>query len=749
MYDTLNYFIFLYHPSPPISLTLSGHPHPCKFLVRIFLRSAADPDDKERVVLYLLKKNAKVNLQDLHGRTALMFACLSSSGPSIIQALLDAKANPWLEDREGFTSFDHAINGGDLETTRLLINSCREHKLLLKADNPVELKQLQDCLWKIQEMRKVSWPLLGPSVRPESAYTPRVPELLDCAESKPDTLSLSPRPQRQRKRSVCHFDPLDIDEILKSDEDTAKERQPVSPAKIGDAVETQVDRTENGRSRPPSLSKMTEEERISLHFSSTESSVEDPGLGLAALLMMNGSSTEEDHLHSTIPEITTNEQQNNGNKTCSNPKHFEQMQPCGDSSSFPTISGTIQPNSITSGKEQATTQGDTHGKAGSAAERSIDDHCTLGMNSDESGPTLLNPCHILKPQGNEKLDRGSTESLAGPTTGKFEASPKQRRKTVPGTQDHTANGERKEEGRRRHTLAADANKLCRPFVSQRLSPTPREIVLIEVENRKSPTLRDTTLAGEVPFGSSEFSGRRSPLNEGNANVEGRRTSEYLPAIQNDKSVQLPAISARRKSPVLYINVRGPGTIGHGDNVAMPSRSDELRPIDERRSTSPTARGRISPLSPRRMSPLPAKHEASSGFALDMRAKQAHKTQSVGGSAGQDGSQARAQALPGQTRLDGTAYLFEELDHQKPVSQLSPRGDSANRQPILLPPLRLNAVATGGSLDSEEGYYSCSPSPFDVESPKRTPGFTEQPKYLFKPISPRTAQRFRLNWILKP
>jgi len=126
-------------------------------------------DEKGRVVSYLLSKQAKVNLQDIYGCTALIYACMSNSGKEIIKALLHAKSNPWIEDESKNTVFDYVMNAEDLETTRLLINACRESMLADARDN-IEVKQLEECLANIQDIRKFSWPLTGPRIRRDQSY---------------------------------------------------------------------------------------------------------------------------------------------------------------------------------------------------------------------------------------------------------------------------------------------------------------------------------------------------------------------------------------------------------------------------------------------------------------------------------------------------------------------------------------------------------------------------------------------------
>lgn len=74
------------------------------------------------VVDYLLLKGAKVNVQALDGRTALMMAC-ARGNIGAVKSLLAAKADPRIKDKEGNDSFDYALmSSNPQQITDLLRN---------------------------------------------------------------------------------------------------------------------------------------------------------------------------------------------------------------------------------------------------------------------------------------------------------------------------------------------------------------------------------------------------------------------------------------------------------------------------------------------------------------------------------------------------------------------------------------------------------------------------------------------------
>ncbi|KAL9985501.1 hypothetical protein ACROYT_G007915 [Oculina patagonica] len=252
-------------------------------------QSKTDMDEKSRVVSYLLSKQAKVNLQDIEGRTALIYACMSNSGKEVIKALLDAKSNPWIEDEIKNTVFDYVMNAEDLETTRLLINACRESMIVDARDN-VQVKHLEECLANIQDIRKFSWPLMGPRTRRDHTQLyaaekedPPISSsnLLSAELGGEDGEIAQPAPERRRKRSVCHFDPLDIQEILNCSEEAGKNTT--------NTENDQDDKSESEEKRKTSVRSLSEEERFSFQISDAENAPRDLSSGLEKLLKLQDS----------------------------------------------------------------------------------------------------------------------------------------------------------------------------------------------------------------------------------------------------------------------------------------------------------------------------------------------------------------------------------------------------------------------------------------------------------------------------
>lgn len=265
-------------------------------------QSRADAEEKQKVANYLLTKKAKVNLQDVDGRTALIHASLSNSGKEIIQALLDAKASPWLQDESKNTVFDYVINAGDLETTRLLINACRDNMMADDRDMD-RMKYLEEYLANVQDMRKVSWPLMGPRaltnhmkvyVAKKDETAPSLNNRLGCDLAAENSRN-SPQPERRRKRSVCLFDPLDLQEVLNSDEVTTEAAIPKN--------ETSDD--DKGERRKTSVRSLSEEERFSFQISDGENTAEENLPELEKLLRLQdsfSSSIDSNDSHSTTYE---------------------------------------------------------------------------------------------------------------------------------------------------------------------------------------------------------------------------------------------------------------------------------------------------------------------------------------------------------------------------------------------------------------------------------------------------------------
>lgn len=244
----------------------------------LILACKSESEEKEKVVDYLIRKRVKVNLQDVHGRTALMYACLTNSSDNVIRMLVNSKANPWLVDEDNSTAFDYAINAENIGAVKLMIQACREGKILTKPGSfNIEMKKLEDRLDKMPEIRKCSWPLMGPrSSTVKDKHSTNQSNLL--AVSEVDEFTENPTRERRRKRSICHFDPIELDANGEPPSDNPEcSTKPLRRPSLASASRS-----------------ASEDERISLHFSDSDNSSFDrssTNLSLEKLLRMRDSVT--------------------------------------------------------------------------------------------------------------------------------------------------------------------------------------------------------------------------------------------------------------------------------------------------------------------------------------------------------------------------------------------------------------------------------------------------------------------------
>uniref|UniRef100_A0A8C9YSS5 Ankyrin repeat domain 34Bb n=1 Tax=Sander lucioperca TaxID=283035 RepID=A0A8C9YSS5_SANLU len=80
---------------------------------------------KHKMVWYLLENGADPNIQDKTGKTALMHACLEQTGAEILSLLLSSGADPTLEDHAGLSALVYAVNSGNRDILRLLLDACK------------------------------------------------------------------------------------------------------------------------------------------------------------------------------------------------------------------------------------------------------------------------------------------------------------------------------------------------------------------------------------------------------------------------------------------------------------------------------------------------------------------------------------------------------------------------------------------------------------------------------------------------
>lgn len=74
---------------------------------------------------YLLESGADPNIQDKSGKTALMHACMERAGVEVLSLLLSSGADPSLEDRSGSSALVYAVNSGDKDALRVLLDACK------------------------------------------------------------------------------------------------------------------------------------------------------------------------------------------------------------------------------------------------------------------------------------------------------------------------------------------------------------------------------------------------------------------------------------------------------------------------------------------------------------------------------------------------------------------------------------------------------------------------------------------------
>ncbi|XP_054630404.1 ankyrin repeat domain 34Bb [Dunckerocampus dactyliophorus] len=87
--------------------------------------SDAQSVPKHKMVQYLLENGADPNIQDKSGKTALMHACLAEAGSEIVSLLLSNGADPTVEDTAGLSVVVYAINAGNRDILKILLDACK------------------------------------------------------------------------------------------------------------------------------------------------------------------------------------------------------------------------------------------------------------------------------------------------------------------------------------------------------------------------------------------------------------------------------------------------------------------------------------------------------------------------------------------------------------------------------------------------------------------------------------------------
>ena len=781
-------------------------------------------DEKGRVVSYLLNKQAKVNLQDIFGRTALIYACMSTSGKEIIKALLDAKSNPWIEDESKNTVFDYAMNAEDLETTRLLINACRE-SMLADARYNNEVKQLEECLANIQDIRKFSWPLTGPRIRRDYYYL-YAAEKEDPSFPSANLLGANlsgdgeaAQPERRRKRSVCHFDPLDIEEILNCTEEAGTNST--------NTEGKQHDKSESEEKRKTSVRSLSEEERFSFQISDAENAApRDPSSGLEKLLKLQDSfcssidsnefpyskdsrSNSEDPNHSSSEYQQVSDEANSiqGRKIIDSFNAVEKTMEtksadhiesgnCGKERMEESFSAyirhetreavgnnedqnisaesrnrerlfTFRVSSVAVSKSESYT---------AASESSVQRHVVINSTIDKqltedvenksnriiSPGTSQQSSPVMSPFSSPQVTRRQTQTLNA-----LKHSP--RASPVPTSENNRLEGVPIV---RRYTLSAmDMGKFQTSGIKTLLVPL-KHSTAVETDTRRGSaesTSRGGTGGNFTPPGlrksKSDLTDRTSMSHslQGKDFLEtGPKLGQSIPGLQqlNDLSkerndvteFQLPTISSTKKGrrspkdftqPITIINPSVENKSLNADpriELSLPWRNNSEKPrfhlanqefsLEEQKPSSSPGRTSL-PSSPKDLS------ISSPSSPCDVVALAKAADLSPRGSDSTSGEVLPDLLFNSLTKLP---YSEESGPKQGGSSVVTPQNSAHRRlRPgTLLPPLNLSNRRSP-THDLEDGYFSGSPSPADVESPRRKSS-NEQQRYSFRPISPRSPIR---------
>lgn len=779
-------------------------------------------DEKGRVVSYLLGKHARVNLQDIFGRTALIYACMTNSGDEIIKALLDAKSNPWIEDESKNTVFDYVMNAEDLETTRLLINACRESMLANARDNN-EVKQLEECLANIQDIRKFSWPLTGPRIRRDHSY-------LYAAEKEDPSISgakllganlnsdgEAAPPERRRKRSVCHFDPLDIEEILNCTEE--------AETNSTNTEGQQDDKSESEEKRKTSARSLSEEERFSFQISDAENAApRDPSSGLEKLLKLQDSfcssfdsnefpCSDDSRRNSEDQNHSSSENRQIGDEAHSIPGRkivdiFDMAEKAMETKSADHIESGYCGKERIEESFSAFVRHEAGEAVDSNKDRDISEESrnrerlftfrvsTVAVSKSESYTTVSESSvqrHVVINSAINKQFTEATENrsnrIISPVTSQQSspvmtplASPQMTRRET-----HTPNALKQspraspvptsENNRldgvpivRRYTLSAmDMGKFQTSGIKTLLVPL-KHSTTVETDARRGSAASESSSRGGTggnftPPGlrksKSDLTDRTSMSHslQGKDFLEtGPKSGQSIPGLQplndhgkerNDVSeFQLPSISSTKKGrrspkdlnqPITMINPSVENKYLNTDpriELSLPWRNNSEKPrfhlpnqdfsLEEQKPSSSPGRTSLP------SSPMDPPSSPCDVIALAKAAELSPR--------GPDNTS--GEVLPDLlfNSLTKLPYSEESGSKQGGSPAVTPQNSAHRRlRPgTLLPPLNLSNRRSP-THDLEDGYFSGSPSPADVESPRRKSS-NEQQRYSFRPISPRSPIR---------
>ncbi|NXV35973.1 AN34B protein, partial [Rissa tridactyla] len=177
---------------------------------------------KAKMVKYLLENKADPNIQDKCGKTALMHACLEKAGPEVVSLLLKSGADPSLQDHSNCSALVYAINSGDKETLKVLLNACRargKEVIIITTDKSASGRQ------------KTKQYLNVPPADLEECYSPTA-----CTSPSEIELKTSPSPlssSNETKKVLFSFKDLDHPRSMDNSSQTVSPTRKSSSTKVG------------------------------------------------------------------------------------------------------------------------------------------------------------------------------------------------------------------------------------------------------------------------------------------------------------------------------------------------------------------------------------------------------------------------------------------------------------------------------------------------------------------------------------
>ncbi|KAF7701082.1 ankyrin repeat domain-containing protein 34B [Silurus meridionalis] len=173
---------------------------------------------KAKMVGYLLESGADPNIQDKSGKTALIHACLERAGPEVVSILLANGADPCLEEHIGSSALIHAINLGDEETLKLLIEAFKakgKEVIIITTDRLVCGRQIVKQCLKVPSLSELDqWAKLPSSLTP-------------CASPSEIHLSTSPQETLSTSLSEQMFSFQDLETMTNSQTTLPSQQKPL------------------------------------------------------------------------------------------------------------------------------------------------------------------------------------------------------------------------------------------------------------------------------------------------------------------------------------------------------------------------------------------------------------------------------------------------------------------------------------------------------------------------------------------